>query len=132
MIFMASKLQTIIVLRSGTSTANGVFDIHVAALNDVLLVCVVTQRTSCCSVEACPDVKIPFGSFEGEFQPGKNLSFSCNPGFALTGVATLTCRQDATWSGEVPKCMGKCQLLVYCSYSLMWKSLLAIIYVRRS
>ena len=84
----------------------------------MLLVSVITQGTSCYSVEKCPDVTIPFGSFEGDFQPGTSLNFSCNPGYALVGMATLNCLQDSTWSDEVPKCIGECQLPVYCSYKL--------------
>ena len=59
--------------------------------------------------DKCPDVNISFGSFEGEFIPGKNLNFTCNPGYTLVGMEVLKCNQDSTWDGDFPKCLSEWQ-----------------------
>ena len=59
--------------------------------------------------DKCPDVNISFGSFEGEFIPGKNLNFTCNPGYTLVGMEVLKCNQNSTWDGDFPKCLSEWQ-----------------------
>ena len=61
--------------------------------------------------DKCPDVNITSGSFEGEFIPGKGLTFSCNPGYTLVGMEMLNCRQDSTWNGDIPECLSEWQLI---------------------
>lgn len=31
--------------------------------------------------------------------------FSCNPGYILTGVASVTCQADQSWDGTTPTCV---------------------------
>ncbi|MGB8294230.1 MAG: hypothetical protein WCG85_02260 [Polyangia bacterium] len=37
---------------------------------------------------------------------GSTATYSCTPGFALSGSATRTCQTDGTWSGDVPTCVA--------------------------
>jgi hypothetical protein len=37
---------------------------------------------------------------------GSTATYSCTPGFALSGSATRTCQNDATWSGDAPTCVA--------------------------
>ena len=37
---------------------------------------------------------------------GSTATYSCTPGFALSGAATRTCQDDGTWSGDVPTCVA--------------------------
>ncbi|XP_078667416.1 E-selectin-like [Branchiostoma floridae x Branchiostoma belcheri] len=34
------------------------------------------------------------------------VTFTCNPGYTLNGVATPTCQADGTWSSSVPTCQA--------------------------
>jgi hypothetical protein len=37
---------------------------------------------------------------------GSTATYSCTPGFALSGSATRNCQNDATWSGDAPTCVA--------------------------
>ncbi|XP_066271392.1 sushi domain-containing protein 2-like [Branchiostoma lanceolatum] len=44
------------------------------------------------------------GSRRGtSFQAGK-VDFSCDDGFTLNGVTSITCQEDGTWTDDVPTC----------------------------
>ena len=36
---------------------------------------------------------------------GSSLTFSCGQGYTLTGVTTIVCQTDGSWSGTVPSCV---------------------------
>lgn len=40
------------------------------------------------------------------------ITFSCTTGFVVNGSNSLTCQEDATWSGTLPSCIpGKCNFI---------------------
>ena len=94
--------------------------LHCIALHCIALHCIALHcRHGLCGrtilhflfapADKCPDVNISFGSFEGEFIPGENLNFTCNPGYTLVGMEVLKCNQDSTWDGDFPKCLSEWQ-----------------------
>ena len=36
-----------------------------------------------------------------------SADYKCDPNYILTGNDTLTCLEDAEWSGEIPRCVCK-------------------------
>ena len=34
------------------------------------------------------------------------IEFSCNDGYSLSGLASITCQEDGSWSGNIPSCEG--------------------------
>lgn len=57
---------------------------------------------------------IPHGWHSGlakaVFAPGTSVSYSCEPGFALTGMASIHCTESGAWSHPPPVCQGVCLL----------------------
>ena len=47
---------------------------------------------------------------------GGETVFSCNEGYVMEGVATLTCTMDGTWDNNPPKCAGLCIYTVIYSF----------------
>ncbi len=39
-----------------------------------------------------------------ETMPGTVVTFSCNNGYQLSGLQSITCLDNATWSGPPPTC----------------------------
>ena len=39
-------------------------------------------------------------------------TYSCNPGYALSGSATQTCDANGLWTPEAPTCIGKTVLSI--------------------
>ncbi|NWX85763.1 LYAM3 protein, partial [Nothoprocta pentlandii] len=71
-----------------------------------------------CEVIRCPSVAAPaMGHMacshpHGNFSFGSTCSFSCQPGFVLTGTASSECTDTGEWSGEPPQCeAAKCPVL---------------------
>lgn len=61
------------------------------------------------AVVNCPSVemKIPHGQARSHGRlptPGSGVLFECVEGYDLVGVQSIVCRQDGTWSGELPYC----------------------------
>ena len=44
------------------------------------------------------------GSSEILFYPGEEVTFTCQPGYILTGPDRRQCREDGTWSDYLPSC----------------------------
>ena len=44
------------------------------------------------------------GSSEILFYPGEEVTFTCQPGYILTGPDRRHCREDGTWSDSLPSC----------------------------
>ncbi|NWX99098.1 LYAM3 protein, partial [Nothoprocta ornata] len=72
-----------------------------------------------CEVIRCPSVAAPAmghvacSHLHGNFSFGSTCSFSCQPGFVLTGTASSECTDMGEWSGEPPRCEAiKCPTLV--------------------
>ena len=69
-----------------------------------------------CDRITCPDPRLRrkdkvHGEKEGKkrvYQINSTVLFSCEPGMQLVGDASLTCRENGTWSGPAPEC--KCRL----------------------
>lgn len=40
------------------------------------------------------------------FTPGTSVSYICEPGFSLSGTASIYCTQSGTWSHPPPICQG--------------------------
>ena len=38
---------------------------------------------------------------------GPRATFTCNPGYTLSGSATITCQNTGQWSPSEPTCTGK-------------------------
>ncbi|NWZ22635.1 SVEP1 protein, partial [Asarcornis scutulata] len=58
---------------------------------------------------------IPHGWHSGlakaGFAPGTSVSYSCEPGFTLTGKASIHCTESGAWSHPSPVCQAvKCPL----------------------
>ncbi|XP_065187256.1 uncharacterized protein LOC135817895 isoform X4 [Sycon ciliatum] len=47
----------------------------------------------------------------GPIEPGHTLTFSCNPGYALIGASSITCRLTGTYTASPPMCndVDECQ-----------------------
>ncbi|KAG7473822.1 hypothetical protein MATL_G00099930 [Megalops atlanticus] len=63
----------------------------------------------CENVVTCRTPLVPaHGAVEGgDLHFGGRFTFHCDPGFALQGVRTTTCRLDGTWSAPPPHCVPK-------------------------
>ncbi|NXE50422.1 ZP3R protein, partial [Casuarius casuarius] len=46
------------------------------------------------------------GHISDTFPYGASVSYSCNPGYSLTGNAFLNCTVSGTWSQPLPRCEG--------------------------
>ncbi|XP_078687146.1 uncharacterized protein LOC144919463 isoform X14 [Branchiostoma floridae x Branchiostoma belcheri] len=68
-----------------------------------------------CIPVQCPNLTAPANgavSPTGAVSYPNGVTFSCDSGYGLTGVATLTCRADGTWSSLPPTCQpGQCSTL---------------------
>uniref|UniRef100_A0A8C4XXS1 Sushi domain-containing protein n=1 Tax=Gopherus evgoodei TaxID=1825980 RepID=A0A8C4XXS1_9SAUR len=42
------------------------------------------------------------------FTSGMSVNYSCEPGYSLTGQASIYCMASGTWSPPPPQCEGKC------------------------
>ena len=68
------------------------------------------QVPSCVQV-VCPNVgilqngDISVSGIDG--QVGTKLTFTCKPGYTLSGSSMITCQGDGQWSDSVPTCIGK-------------------------
>ena len=60
-----------------------------------------------------PD-NVPNGQRQGNapFNCNAVVTYSCFPGFTLSGTSTLTCRDNGVWSAPVPECRSKLQTCV--------------------
>ena len=38
------------------------------------------------------------------FYPGEEVTYSCQPGYVLTGSEGRQCQEDGSWSGVLPAC----------------------------
>ncbi|XP_053398283.1 neurogenic locus Notch protein-like [Mercenaria mercenaria] len=69
-----------------------------------------TGATGTCSRVDCGTVTPPVDGTvdhgEGTLYESKAY-FSCNAGYTLTGVSSVTCQADATWDGTAPTCVIK-------------------------
>ncbi|XP_035679036.1 IgGFc-binding protein-like [Branchiostoma floridae] len=60
-----------------------------------------------CEPIPCPLLTAPTNgalSPAGPYAYQNLVTFTCNPGYVLTGAATTTCQADGTWSNAVPTC----------------------------
>ncbi|XP_019626709.1 PREDICTED: sushi, von Willebrand factor type A, EGF and pentraxin domain-containing protein 1-like [Branchiostoma belcheri] len=68
-----------------------------------------------CIPVQCPNLTAPANgavSPTGAVSYPNGVTFSCDSGYGLSGVATLTCRADGTWSSLPPTCQpGQCSTL---------------------
>ncbi|XP_078699953.1 E-selectin-like [Branchiostoma floridae x Branchiostoma belcheri] len=66
-----------------------------------------------CTRVQCPTLQSPTnGGSSGDNYYQDVMSFTCDSGYQLEGLASLTCQADGTWSGSVPSCtVVQCPLL---------------------
>ncbi|XP_076821299.1 CUB and sushi domain-containing protein 3-like [Clavelina lepadiformis] len=57
--------------------------------------------------ECAPPGLFRNGEIEGTLAYGRSLTYSCDPGFELTGSRIRICRSDRKWSGLEPQCREK-------------------------
>ena len=57
----------------------------------------------------CPNLTAPDNGqvVVNGMSPGDTATYSCNTGFELEGVDTVTCEDDGVWSAEPPVCRGE-------------------------
>lgn len=67
----------------------------------------------------CPPLEdIDNGSVDfADLQPGTIATYTCIPGFLLSGTSTRTCQEDGRWSGEEPTCERKNQNMIVGVYT---------------
>ena len=46
----------------------------------------------------------PPSVFNGTYFTGSNVTFSCDPGFMISGSAFSVCQENKTWSQQPPLC----------------------------
>ena len=39
-----------------------------------------------------------------DYSAGSSLNFQCDSGYQLTGPSTVTCKEDTSWSSQLPQC----------------------------
>ncbi|XP_078581987.1 sushi, von Willebrand factor type A, EGF and pentraxin domain-containing protein 1-like [Branchiostoma floridae x Branchiostoma japonicum] len=60
-----------------------------------------------CTIAQCQELAVPENGTMRGCNSYQNVSrFTCNPGYALTGEASLTCQADSSWSENAPVCTG--------------------------
>ncbi|XP_078417559.1 P-selectin isoform X4 [Cetorhinus maximus] len=88
-----------------------------------------TERTPTCKVQVCETLTVPdYGNMSclhpiAEFHYNSTCDFSCNKGFALSGLNRIQCKVSGQWTPEKPTCEAvKCgelkiphSLLMNCS-----------------
>ena len=53
----------------------------------------------------CPALSLGNGTINSvETKPGTQVTFSCSGGYKLSGLQSVTCMENATWSGPTPTC----------------------------
>ncbi|XP_078589338.1 sushi, von Willebrand factor type A, EGF and pentraxin domain-containing protein 1-like [Branchiostoma floridae x Branchiostoma japonicum] len=60
-----------------------------------------------CTARACPPLTTPTNgalSPPGPYSYPNHVTVTCNSGYQLNGVSSLTCQADGTWSNPVPTC----------------------------
>ena len=59
----------------------------------------------CIPIVCPPPPFLSYGFYQGDdFQFGRSVAYTCDPGFTLRGDAVRTCLSDRTWSGVEPSC----------------------------
>ncbi|XP_066283043.1 clotting factor C-like [Branchiostoma lanceolatum] len=66
-----------------------------------------------CQRGSCPALPVvPHGEMYGSMSTGSTMTFSCLPGYTLTGPSSIRCTQQGTWSAQPPTCtIVQCQRL---------------------
>lgn len=64
------------------------------------------------TVITCGDPGVPANGIKAgdDFTVGRNVTFTCQPGYVMMGgnnAVTRTCTNNSTWSGTLPTCQGK-------------------------
>ena len=63
------------------------------------------------AVQCQPPPDVPNGSYSNQkdtaFTPEMFVNYTCDPGYALIGEATIYCTSSGTWSSPAPFCEGK-------------------------
>ena len=56
-----------------------------------------------------------------QFWGGEHVSFSCKPGYFLSGSSERRCLRNGTWTKEQPKCilLGKNKKYIYICYIII-------------
>lgn len=62
-----------------------------------------------CQLVDCGDPGTPENGFRigSKHEYGSEVSFSCDPGFQLSGSQTRSCQSSGRWSGTLPVCMSE-------------------------
>ncbi|XP_065189561.1 P-selectin-like [Sycon ciliatum] len=65
-----------------------------------------STATPNCTANTCWSLSAPINGYVymDDTTFGSKASFSCNAGYQLTGVSSVTCRTDRTWSAISPRC----------------------------
>uniref|UniRef100_UPI00398EFB0A P-selectin-like isoform X2 n=1 Tax=Pristiophorus japonicus TaxID=55135 RepID=UPI00398EFB0A len=69
-----------------------------------------TERTPTCKVQVCKTLTVPdYGNIScihpiADFRYNSTCDFSCNKGFALSGVSRLQCKVSGQWTAQKPTC----------------------------
>ncbi|XP_064385063.1 deleted in malignant brain tumors 1 protein-like isoform X2 [Halichondria panicea] len=60
---------------------------------------------TCSKIPVCPALSLGNGTINSvETKPGTQVTFSCSGGYKLSGLQSVTCMENATWSGPTPTC----------------------------
>eukprot|EP00058_Branchiostoma_floridae_P027893 XP_002613384.1 hypothetical protein BRAFLDRAFT_68379 [Branchiostoma floridae] len=58
-----------------------------------------------CQRGSCPALQVvPHGSMYGSMSTGSTMTFSCLPGYTLSGPSSITCTPQGVWSAQPPTC----------------------------
>ncbi|XP_019626211.1 PREDICTED: uncharacterized protein LOC109471363 [Branchiostoma belcheri] len=73
-----------------------------------------TNAAPTCTPRQCPTLTAPTNgvlSPTGAKSYQDRITFTCNSGYQLNGVSSVTCQADGSWSGRVPTCTASCPTL---------------------
>ena len=79
----------------------------------------------------CPDLTAPANGqvVVNGMTPGDTATYSCDMGFELDGVETVTCGDNGAWSARPPVCRREFRFLFFTTDGIYYEMLLLLLII---